>query len=489
MSEQSARETSPYGNGGEEAGARSPPPPPVPRELNPAGWAVVGIVVLAFLVRLPFLTRPGFVGDQYQFIAWAGMTRHDGLDSVYQLRPDGSGRHWCNYPPGYVYVLAMLAAVYRSAGGGEIDDLLLESFLAREGTREVRLSSALFKLPAVAADVVLSVLLLAWLSRRIGRTGGMIIAAAYALMPSVIHNSAIWGQVDAVSTLLLVVSLEAARRRQIVYMALAAAAAALVKPQVLVVAPVWFVAAALWAGWNWLKWARAAAIVALVFLAAILPFKDQLDGVWRAYSRAAGYYPFTHLNGFSVWFLGSPMIEPHIGEMDASAGRWPLTLWYVHDTLPGPLGLTARVCGLLSFAGVGAWALLILWRRRCNEASLLWAARLLPLAFFVLCTQMHERYLFPAVAVWAWAARPGGRWPAGWLLLGACASINAMWTWPGPAEAAWVTWLSHLLHRTWLGLAPGVWCSGGLALLLLITLLGWIDDLRIPRPSRAPGRK
>lgn len=480
MNRQSSKRSDPSKSGDGEVGTPSQAAPSSPPRSRAKGWTIAGIVVLAVVVRMPFLASPGFVGDQYQFIAWAGMARQGGLDSVYQLRPDGSGKHSCNYPPGYVYVLRVLADVYRLASGGEPDDTLLASFVAKDDTREVRLAAAVFKLPAVVADVGLSVLLLVWLSRRIGRTWAGMVAGAYALMPSVIHNSAIWGQVDAVSTLLLVASLEAARRRQIPYMALSAAAAILVKPQAVAVAPVWLMATASWAGWRWLAWGRAAMIGLLVMVAAILPFHEQFDGVWRAYFGAAGYYPFTHLNGFSVWFLGGPMIQPHLGEMEAASARWPLTLWYAHDTAPGPLGLTPRTCGLVSFASVAAWALIILGRRRCNEASILWMARLLPAAFFVLCTQMHERYLFPAVAVWAWAARPSGRWLAGWLLLGSCASINVLWAWPGPADAIWVTWLEHWLHRPWFGLAPGVWCSGALVLLLLATLLGLVDDEQIP---------
>jgi hypothetical protein len=77
---------------------------------------------------------------------------------------------------------------------------------------------------------------------------------------------------------------------------------------------------------------------------------------------------------------------------------------------------------------------------------------------------------------------------AGWIILASCASLNVLWAWPGPNEDAWVTSISHLLHRSWLGLAPGVWCGGALAFLLLVTLVGWTDDLRIPGEPRALNR-
>ena len=58
-----------------------------------------------------------------------------------------------------------------------------------------------------------------------------------------------------------------------------------------------------------------------------------------------------------------------------------------------------------------------------KNISLLMAALLvatiLPLAFFLLPTQIHERYLLPAIGIWAWAASPSRRWWTGWIVIGA----------------------------------------------------------------------
>lgn len=451
--------------------------PPTPTS---KGWIIVGITAVTVLMRLPFLTTPGFIGDQGQFLVWSAMTRTEGLSSVYRLRPDGSGKHWCNYPPGYVYVLRLLASLYPLKDGRQLDIAIVDGFARRDGSEQTRWAAGLYKLPAATADVILAVMLFVLLAKRTRLRWAAFISLLYAMAPAVIHNSAVWGQVDAIPTLLVIASLEMARRRRLTWMAVLAVLAALTKPQALIMTPIWLMVAIVHLGRDWRKWIASGAVALAVAVVLLVPFDDQLKGVWRSFSGAAGYYPFTHLNGFSAWFLGNPLVEPHLG--DPLAGTtWEDSLynWYVGDDVPGALGLTARSWGLLAFACVGVYSLVRLWRGRCDDHVLYRVAPLLPLAFFVLSTQMHERYLYPAVAVWAWAARPNARWLIGWVLLGLCTSINVLWAWPGPSETVWATWMSHWLHHPWLGLAPGIWCSGVLVVLLIAALVGWTDNLRM----------
>ena len=437
-------------------------------------WAIAaGIVLLALFVRAPLLPAPGFIGDQLQFLTWSSMTRSAGLDSVYSPRPDGSGKYWCNYPPGYVYVLRGLAGLYGTVSGQELGESVIRGFIAQDDSRTTRLAAAIYKLPAVAADAVLGVLLFLVLAHRAGTTWAALIAAIYVLMPVVVHNSAVWGQIDAIPALLVVASLEMARRRHMVWMIAFASLAILVKPQVMMMSPVWLAVLLRGAGAGAPRRLLAVAIGVAIVIVALLPVRGGLPGVWASYAGAAKYYPYTHLNGFSAWFLGDPLLEPHLGEpfTSAAAPQEPLSRWYAKDDVPNALGITPRACGLLSITAVGFGVFIILCLRRCDERSLEWAARLLPLAFFILPTQMHERYLFPAIALWAWSACRSWRWLACWLLVGLSASINALWVWPGPPSTGWTAWCTQLLHRPWLTFAPGVWCSLSLCCLLVLTLL------------------
>jgi hypothetical protein len=341
-------------------------------------------------------------------------------------------------------------------------------FAGGERTSATRWAAAIYKLPAVLADAAIVFLLVLLLAPRIGRTASVVVAAVYAALPAVVYNSAVWGQVDAILALLLVLSLEAARRGRIRWMLAAGTLAMLTKAQAVMLAPVWLAATVCWAVQDWRRWAEAIGIVAIVVIVVLAPFIGALDGVWESYAGASGYYPFTHLNGFSAWFLGDALDRPHL--------EGNIAAWYARDDAPAFLGITPRTWGLVGAGCVGAFVLVVLWRRRCDETALAWAARVLPLAFFVLSTQMHERYLFPAIAIWAWAAWRSRRWWVGWLLLGVCGSVNILWAWPGPSDAVWVSQARHLLYSHWLGLPCGVWCGAILLLIFAAALAGWFDD-------------
>jgi len=387
-----------------------------------------------------------------------------------RARASRGGAPTCNYPPVYIYVLRGLAGLHDllSPGDSELDESTVAGVFKGRTDPPVRLAVWLFKLPAVLADMATGALLFFFLSRRHRWKLAAAIGVAYVLMPAVIHNSTVWGQVDAVPTLLVILSLELARRRRPVGMTAVAMLSLLTKAQAAMMMPLWLVIVVCWAALDARRWLVIVATAAAVPLLVLLPFRPVLAGVWEAYAGASGFYPFVHLNGFSAWFLAAPLISPHLEAMSH---------WYVSDASPTFLGLGPRHLAVGALLVVWAYVAVVLWRRRCDERSILWAARLLPLGFFVLSTQMHERYLFPAIAIWAWAFVPTRRWWIGWSVVGAGAAVNALWTWPGPAAAPWTAVCDSLLHREWLGLAPGVWCSLALLGLVALVATGWIDGL------------
>ncbi len=459
-------------------------------QVSPGGrgrrWpACLGVLGLALVMRCPFFLDPGFAIDQGQFVQWSEKGSSSGLTSVYAPGRDGKGPRLCNYPPAYLYVLRGLAEVYDRLApeGVRLDEAVWRGVFFREDSASTRLAVWLYKVPAIAADALLGVLLVLWLGGRVNRRWAAAVGAIYVCVPAVIHNSAIWGQMDAIPTLLVVASLEMARRRRVRWMSVLALVAVLTKAQAGVMMPVWVVVALQWAGRDWRRWLSLAGTVLVTLLVVLLPFRGAGGGIWDAYRGAAGYYPFTHLNGFSAWFLGNPLVTPHLEDN--------LSAWYLKDNVPTLVGMAPRVWGLAAFLGVWIYSMVVLWRRRADDRSLFWTARLLTLAFFVLSTQMHERYLFPAIGLWAWSFVGSRRWWACWILLGLCASINVLWVWAGPVEeSAWAVWWGQALHRSWLGLVPGIWCSLAMIWVLASVLLGWLDGVGLlpgGRSTSGPG--
>jgi len=456
------------------------------------------ILIAAIGVRAFWWTSPGFAIDQAQFVAWSEISRPGsklnppgGLSAVYDPRPDASGKRWCNYPPVTIYILRGLAEINDSLSpeGQSLNASIVYEILSEETSAATRRIAAVYKAPAILADVLMGALLFIFLAQRHPPRRVAPVALVYVLMPAVIHNSTLWGQVDAIPTLLIVISLECARRGRVLWMIAVATLAILTKAQAVMMTPLWLAVAGRFAlvqeeeprtsvrtatrtqrGFRITIPHRVSrslamlAIAAAIILIVLLPFHTALDGVWEAYTGAASYYPFTHLNGFSAWFLGAPMVEPHL---DAT----PLSAWYASDASPILLGLTPRTWGLAGLMVVWICVGVVLWRRRCADAVLSQVARLLPLAFFVFSTQMHERYLFPAIAIWAWSYQGSRRWWLSWIAIAACATINVFWAWPGPADATWIATVERLMHHTWLGLAPGIWCSMCLISLFALTCL------------------
>lgn len=476
---------------------------------SPRRWPLaVAIAAVALVVRLPLLASPGFVPDQTQFVYWSVLSHSpEGMAAVYAQRTS-EGRPVCNYPPIGVYLLKGLGEVYELLSPSEegLDPSLVQAVVGGESTPATRRAVTLYKLPAVLADALLGALLFLFLAARYPLRSAALVAGCYVLMPAVIYNSAVWGQVDALPTLLVIVSLELARRGRTGWMVAVATLAILTKAQAAAMAPLWLGVAVYWTlrptGQTVLRtaasgrdsrasrkraaraavqgrpglrrmagrWVMLLAIVALVAIVVLIPFRRELHGVWQAYAGATSFYPFTHLNGFSAWFLSAPLREPHLGSV-------PLADWYVLDSTSVFLGLSSRSWGMIGVLAVWGLVLEMLWRRRCDDRALCWAARTLPLAFFVLSTQMHERYLFQALAIWAWSFLPCRRWWLCWLVVCGAAAVNIFWAWPGPGEGAWGTGVAQMLHRTWLWLTPGVWCGGALIIVLALSTIGWIDGL------------
>lgn len=455
--------------------------PTIPIERNDPAYsrnrllAALLIALVTLALRSAFLGEPGYTADQTQFIHWAYKTKAQGLSSVYDKLPDGSGRRWCNYPPLYVYLLRGLAGLQDTLGAPDAslsEDTAMAVWQGSPIDAGASLGRFLHKVPAALADAILAGMLCYLLWPRVGSRGATAIAFVYACLPAVIHNSVIWGQVDAIPTLLMVLSLEAAHRKKIVVMAVWATLAVLTKAQAMMLVPIWAAMAWIVTKQKPSVLLKASAIAVSICMIVLLPFIGALDGVWEAYARATRYYPFTHLNGFSAWFLGTPMAEPHLGVQFA---KW--TSHYARDDATGLFGLSFRTWGLFGMIVLWIRAASELLRRKGDEASLFWAVRILSLGFFVMSTQMHERYLFPAMALWAWSAVPNARWWIAWLLLCTCAAVNQMWVWAGPDGAWWVGGCGAALHHPWVGIA----CALALIGVLVVSFL---DVLGPARPQR-----
>ncbi len=359
---------------------------------------LLAALALRLIIAYVLLPKSGFESDLGTFTAWA-LRMVDVGPSGFYAEPGLS-----DYPPAYMYVLWLIGSVGKILG-------------AADGTG-VSTTTALLKIPPILADIacgwLLYVVTLRWFADRPRATTLALAAAAlYLFNPVTWYDSAIWGQVDAFGALFSLATVALLIDGHAEGATAMAVVAALAKPQygvvlVPIVAVVLLRRHLLLPGSGPLvhdgpRWYRAwcdretgiwrlissAAVGASVLFLVIAPFGMDLGRLLIQYGKAAGTYPYLTVNALNPWALVGAGDQPPMAE--AGFGRWPPDTVALLGPVPGVVVGTA----ILVFGFVIGLALLV---RRGDRAAILLAVAYLCLAFFVLPTRVHERYLLPIFA-------------------------------------------------------------------------------------------
>ncbi len=329
---------------------------------------------MGLAVRLSLIGQSGFHNDVSAFEGWAMQLAQHPLSEFY------SPLRFADYPPGYLYVLALIGHLYAPLQSHDPTGRILK---------------ALVKMPAILMDLVDSVLVYAIIARFAATRTALVGAALVALNPAVIYISAAWGQVDSISGGLALLGiwflLRSSDDRTLITTVLAwlaLASSILIKPQAAILIPL-FVAFAFArprkSADNPVELCRRmlAGIAAALILAWLvtLPFHPTLNPIdsfaWLIgkYRYGTNVYAYNSINAFNLWTIKSSFWQP-----DSQA----------------IFGLPQYLWGVLLLAAATVMTLVRYLQSRTPRA-LLEAAALLLLAFFMLSTRMHERYLFDGV--------------------------------------------------------------------------------------------
>ena len=144
-------------------------------------WALTGVALLAaFLLRVVIAVRVrGYNTDINCFTSWSERMFTMGPGRFYD--PE----YFCDYPPGYMLLLWLVAALRRLLGIG----LGTPAYLI------------LLKLLPILADLAGAALVWHVARRRLSECGAVLLGLMMAFNPAAIANSAAWGQIDAVLAL------------------------------------------------------------------------------------------------------------------------------------------------------------------------------------------------------------------------------------------------------------------------------------------------
>ncbi|AUB66483.1 TPA: hypothetical protein ROX87_003565 [Bacillus thuringiensis] len=319
------------------------------------------VVVASLLLRIYLAFHlEGYERDQLFFVDWMNTVGKYGLGDVY------AHGDLVNYPP---FFLALLG----------IYGVILSFF-----NISVDAAGVLIRVPSIAFEVV-AIIIFAIASKRIENS---IVRAAlvtfFAFSPAVIVDGTIWGQVDMLHSILMVSSILLLMYKP-TWSGAIYAIALLAKFQSIVIAPVF----AMYflkiifekrEGKQLIKFIIGFCIPLLIFGLYFAAHGTFITMLTQAYLNAVGTFPTVTVFAMNIWYY--------------AIGTDPNTV----DTIQVLPHITLKTVGLILLSIAAALTCLyVFFHRHMNTAILLKAATFISFAFFMLPTQMHERYAFPAL--------------------------------------------------------------------------------------------
>jgi dolichyl-phosphate-mannose-protein mannosyltransferase len=341
------------------------------------------LLVIIFVVKLaalPFF--PGYPDDVHAFERWSATMAWHGPHAIYDPPMPA------DYPPAYLYVLWMAGATARS------------SVTTVEGLR------LFVETPPLVADLLLGLLIFAAVfhyrrSRRLALAAMLL----FALNPALLYDTVVWGQADSVLVLPVVLAALLLIESQFVLGWAVAGLAGLVKPQALMVLPVF-------ALWTMLRsdrrtWYYCGGAFLVTALGGFAPFLSGHPWYWpfSVYSFSASRYRLASMNAFNLMAVLGGIDRPEF-----------ISFMGVSYIAVGT-GLLVALYLTLAF---------LLWRKPSPQMVLI-ATFLAFLDFFVLAAREHERYLYPALAVVTLMAFDAPALMALWVVLTATLLTNLIW--------------------------------------------------------------
>ncbi len=320
-----------------------------------------GCMLLAFLLIRIIIARftEGYPSDMGCWEAWGNRIAQLGAQAFYS--PD----YFCDYPPGYLYILGFLS------------QLASLCHLPENGY------CFLLKLPAVVADMGIAVLIYQYGKNRFRPVPACMLAGFFLLSPVFFYDSAVWGQIESILLFFLVLSIIQFSKERYCTGMIFYVLAVLIKPQGLLLAPL--VLLALLNSRN-LKTIFLGLLTGLAsFLLLILPFSpawQEETGVallihlfnpaWmiEKYLTTMASYPYFSVNAFNFYALLGLNWAPLTGEHQ-------LLYSLIHSMV-------------LSFGVVGAVCLYL----KTKKEMRLWISGYFLFSFlYTFAFRMHERYL------------------------------------------------------------------------------------------------
>ena len=412
-----------------------------------APFLVAGALLLGASLRLALLPLPGSIDvGSWKTWSFAASTDATALYGVAGNPPERRVINWrgirstTEYPPLALYELGMVGRIYAALDPAYSDSRRL---------------TGLIKMPGLAAELVVVLVLLTWGRRVLGAAAATWTALAIWVNPAMILNGAALGYLDAQMAVPALLALLAAAARLPALAGALIACAALTKAQAVFVAPVVLMVAigsekevesrfslSIKRPPRSLLFFLAGAAIAAA--AILLPIA--LRGAWPNMVQAIGQLASQDMlsgNALNGWWLVTWVVRA-MSALDLGwfqAFTMPVRILrrsrFLEIGYPDPKWIGTAIVGLLV-----AWRL---WRSISGRTLAGWAATAgwCVFAYFMFGAEVHENHLYLAVPFFALAAGIDPRFREPFYAVSSIAALN-MYVFNGLGEG----W-PPLIKRTW----------------------------------------
>jgi len=331
-------------------------------------WGKILLLYAPFVILLIILkTKEGYSYDMWCWSEWAKIIFTDGLTHIY--------KSWTDYLPLYQYILFFFGKIQ-----GSVETIV-------DNIHKLKTLTMFFELGS-------TLILFKILENKFKDTyKAVLFSLFYFLNLAVLYNSMIWGQVDGIMTFFVFGSVIFGYHKKPFFSLLFIVLAINMKLQAIIFLPV---IAALLLPLAFDKSQTKRLIYTIVGVGIIqflifFPFiySGDFSKLWNVITSSAGRYPIVSMNAYNVWYF---LVESPINTYDSIVF----------------LGITYHAWGLILFFVTSFFALLHFLKPlilnifkkikvEYSHKKLLISCALIPLLFFFFNTQMHERYVHPAL--------------------------------------------------------------------------------------------
>ncbi len=331
---------------------------------------LVLLLICGFLIRIPLSTVLTESGDFGFWTNWASVLSQSGVSQIYE-------KTWCDRSPTMLYLLWGIGKIHQHFP--HIPQTIL------------------FKLPSNLSDFLIA-LFIFFLARKKGKKAekAFLFSSLYFFNPITFLNSTFWGQMEAVFTLLIVISLYLLAKNRIYYSVIVLVISVFFKPYSIILVPLFFVVILR-------RYYRdKISLFKKIFISSIIGFMSTyalhvpfvlksfsnksiwnilvapIIFSWQRLQFAVDAYAFTSVNAFNFWG----------------------TFGFFQSDKKMLLGISLKAYGSLIFLAALAIILYFIWRSQEQDYYIIFLAGAVAfLSLFCFITRAHERHLYPFFAL------------------------------------------------------------------------------------------